>query len=231
MNSSNERYLNDVAAFISCLQDFLAADDRDGLLFESVLHRAHGLRDHEEVGAYSFGPVLGDVVALLERHEGRRGIDDPLEKSLLRLAADWSVQLLALCREGLPEPRSLVLELRHLFRLVQCSHDASQCAADHPFSELSDPFGDDPAPDAMERNDDTFFDPFSEDPGISSELDRLQKTITHVKSALLLRRPARDAFPDDPAGALPSDLMGKGGGGPFLNNAEEGDMFSDDPDF
>ncbi len=231
MNSVNQQYLDAIDTFIPSLQDFLASGGQDGELFAAVRGRISQLADGANAcGAGSFECILKDVEILLARHDEQQRIDNPLEKNMLRLAADWLIQLLALNREGLPEPRSLVLELRHLFHLVKSSCSASRMATEGHFAASVDPFSADPVPDQADNGGERFCpDPFDEDPRISSELDRLQKTITYVKSAVLSRRPVQDPFAADPFETLAPDQ--DDAKGRTETSGAKADIFSDDPDF
>lgn len=218
--------LEQVDRYISLLQNFLATGCQDAGLLDSLRSRSEELLNaHDEFQRDSFSLIIGDITKMLAQPLFQRADEAQSEKGLLKLACDWLAQLLVLRHEGLPEPQSLLAEVRQLFTLSYAGHAAARCTE----NSSSDPFADDDNFDEAVRTA-ASADPFGEDPGLSAGLDRLQQTITHVKSAVAFRREVKDPFATDPGAVVES---GSDGHGEEFSSGEkeEIDIFSDDPDF
>ena len=226
MSLSNSHNSEQINRYVDVLQEFLATGgQRRAQLIEIVDSTRALLAGCSDSGQDSIVVLLSDIGGLLGRHVETGSELNRSDIDLLQMTCDWLLQLLALRKEGLPEPQALLGEVRHLFKLSAASCEVSAL----PNGVCSDPFADD---FSFDENVGKPFadDPFSDDPGLSSGLDRLQQTITHVKSAVSLRRQMHDPFALDPVAMTEAESHFFPQPNKELSN-EGVDIFSEDPDW
>jgi hypothetical protein len=188
-----------VNLLVATIRDFLAAPSPGTIdsLLEDV---AIAERELAAAETDSLLVLIKCLERLLRKYRQQGTLPSPLEGELFELAADWLVQIAALYREGLPEPRRLISDLQYTFDLVERSQGAPSLAEllgeaqVVGGAEQVDPFVEDPDfdPAASAANDST--DPFAEDPGFSMEFDLLQRALSRSP-----QKAPTDPFASDPA--------------------------------
>ena len=150
----------------------------------------------------SFYLISRRLQDLFDRHLAAETALNCLELETVELAVDWLDQLIALYKENIPGPKSLVRELLYTFDLVERSQGAvtlgellsgtNHRAAD----DTVDLFADDPELKAKDYAVASARDLFAEDPGFGMEFDLLQRTLNQ---ASIVRVAGDDPFTEDPA--------------------------------
>ncbi len=219
-----------VNEYSELLLEFVAsgADQQDAIR-RLILLSDELMKDFSPSADDSIARLVFAVRSLLERHQGVGENLEVSDSSLLTLAGEWLMQLSALRREGLKEPEALLKEVYRLFDLsrvdFEMKHKDIENLGVDPFAE-DEMFG---AAPVSTLSAPFLNDPFAEDPGLSSGLERLQQTITYVKSAVSSRRQFEDPFAVDPA-VVATDSKDGLNFNSLEDNLSGGDIFSEDPD-
>ncbi len=225
MSMQNKSDFEMVDHYIVKLQEFLSTGIGKQARLKEMMTRSDELMNGCTSSSCKSAIILvADIRELLDRHVRAATTIHKSDADLLRLACDWLLQLSSLYKEGLPEPSSLLREIKQLFALsiasFSASHDAGGAYRTDFFAE--DSFFDLP----LETQG--LIDPFDEDPGLSSGLERLQRTVTHVKSAVSSRRKVSDPFSGDPE-AIVDNMSISNPLNPEEGCRSETDIFSEDP--
>ena len=146
---------------------------------------------------------------LFDRHLAAETVFNCLELETVELAVDWLDQLIALYKENIPGPKSLVRELLYTFDLVERSQGAETLgellsgANQRATEDSVDLFADDPELKAKDYAVASARDPFAEDPGFGMEFDLLQRTLNQAN---IVRVDGDDPFTEDPDVDAPAAL-------------------------
>lgn len=200
----HDNLLRDLTAGISTLQAFVAAGDVSRQLLTEAVSKAEAVHDSAAAaGEDSFRLISKRLAALFQRCSNEQRSATSVEGEVVELATDWLVQLAALYRERIPEPKALVAELLYAFELVDHYREATNLAElleTHGKTSVSqnDPFVEDPGFAVEDRPVPQKTDPFAEDPGFGMEFDLLQRTLNLSARHELSCAPGEDPFAEDP---------------------------------
>ena len=180
--TDQQLFLEAVKTFVGTVRSSLCGDNpTPSHLADSVQAAAVFKVAAAVPGGDSFRMIADQLDIIFCRHSTGQTLPDKLELELIELAIDWLAELAILHEEDLPEPKSLVSELLHTFKLVESSQEAitlAELLANRTVESLrDDPFADDPGFSVKPQSVPSHRDPFADDPGFGLEFDLLQRTV------------------------------------------------------